>query len=63
MNKNDIAIGTITKFIITGTDRQGKRFKIESNSYTYACCINLWNGSVWALLENGKRKLLKRVIN
>ena len=59
----DIPIGQIAKFHVTGKDRNGKRFKIETNSYSYACMINLWQGSVWALLETGKRKLLKRVYN
>lgn len=60
---SNIPIGQIKTFLVTGIDRNGKRFKIESSSYEYACMINLWNGSVWAVLENNKRKLLKRVIN
>lgn len=60
---NNSLIGQIKQFDITGKDRSGKRFKIETSSYTYACMINLWNGSVWAVLESGKRKLLKRVYN
>ena len=60
---NNIPIEQIKTFIVTGKDRSDKRFKIETSSYTYACMINLWNGSVWAVLESGKRKLLKRVYN
>lgn len=60
---NNIPIGQIKTFLVTGIDRNGKRFKIESSSYEYVCMINLWNGSVWAVLENNKRKRLKRVIN
>lgn len=59
----DIPVAQIKQFIVTGKERSGKRFKIETSSYTYACMINLWNGSVWALLETGKRRLLKRVYN
>ena len=60
---SNIAIGQIKNFVVTGIDRSGKRFKIQTSSYTYACMINLWNGSVWAVLENNKRKRIKRVIN
>ena len=48
-------------FKITGIDRAGKRFYIETSIYNYACMINLYSGSVWAVLESGKKKLLKRV--
>ena len=60
---NNIPIAQIKSFHITGIDKNNKRFKIETSSYTYACMINLWNGSVWAVLENNKRKRIKRVIN
>ena len=62
MNKG-IPIGQIKHFLITGVDRSNKRFTLQYNSYQQACMINLWNGSVWAVLENNKRKLLKRVTN
>ena len=61
MNTINIPIGQIKTFRVTGKDRNGKRFVINSNSYSYVCMINLWSGSVWAVLENGKKKLLKRV--
>lgn len=61
MDSNNIPIGQIKSFRITGKDGSGKRFAIESNSYSYACMINIYKGSVWAVLENGKKKLLKRV--
>ena len=60
---SNIAIGQIKNFLVTGIDRSGKRFKIQTSSYEYACMINLWNGSVWTVLENNKRKRIKRVIN
>lgn len=53
----------IKRYEITGKDRNGKRFKIRSSSYSYAMCINLYNGSVWAVLNTNKRKLIKRVVN
>ena len=57
----DIPTGQIKIFKITGKDRAGKRFCIETSSYSYACMINLYSGSVWAVLKSGKKKLLKRV--
>lgn len=58
----NIPIAQIKQFEITGLlYRSKKRFKITTSSYMHAMCINLWNGSVWAVLDNNKRKLLKRV--
>lgn len=48
---------------VTGVDRSGRRFRIVTTSHMHAMCINLWRGSVWAVLDNGKRKLIKRVYN
>lgn len=61
MNSNNIPIGQIKTFRITGKKRNGKRFAMETSSYMHACMINLYSGSVWAVLESGKKKLLKRV--
>lgn len=49
-------------YIITGVDVYGKRFRIKTSNYIHAMGINLYNGSVW-LLKNGKRTLIKRVVN
>jgi len=57
----DIPTGQIKAFKVTGKDRNGKRFVIDTLVYSYACMINLYSGSVWAVLESGKKKLLKRV--
>ena len=62
MNKG-IDVKQIKAFLITGVDREGKRFRITTSSYKQACMYNIWQGNVWALLKNDKRKLLKRVIN
>ena len=62
MNTN-IPLGQISTFRVTGLDRNNKRFVLESSNYNYVMMINLWQGSVWAVLENGKKKLLKRVSN
>ena len=53
-------IGELPTYIITGVDRQGKRFKITTCSAEHALGINVWQGSKWKLV-NGKRKLLCRV--
>ena len=57
----NIPVGQIKSFRVTGKDRAGKRFRIETSIYSYACMMNLYSGSVWAVLESGKKKLLKRV--
>ena len=36
---------------------------MKYNNIHDAMSINLWRGSVWALLENGKRKKLRTVYN
>lgn len=53
----------IKEFQITGLyARSSKRFKkITTSDFRYAMSINLWSGSVWAVLHSGKRKLIKRV--
>ena len=58
-----------TKIIVTGVYYQtNKRFKpkvYENNiaGRLTAFGINLWKGSRWGLLPNGKRVLLQRVYN
>ena len=52
------------KFEVTGTRRNGTRFKkMQFSSFSAASMINLWNGSIWGVMENGKRKLLRRIYN
>ena len=51
-------------FQVTGKLRSGKRFKkLNFNSFHAANMINIYNGSVWGVKEDGTRKLLKRVYN
>lgn len=53
-------------FDVTGQlYRSTKRFKRHYSMHYagLAFNINLWRGSVWGILPNGKRKLLKRVFN
>jgi len=50
------------KFIVTGVDVRGRRFKTTSDSYAHVRGINVWRGSKW-LLRDGKRTLLERIYN
>jgi len=51
-----------TKYHVTGVTKLGHRFKLVYSDFITAMCINLWKGSVWEV-KNGKRKLIKRVMN
>jgi hypothetical protein len=55
--------GQLVRYVITGVDTKGKRFRMYTSTLFYADCINLWRGSVWEEDDNGKRRLLKRVYN
>lgn len=50
------------RYIVTGMDRDGRRFRRTFDLPQWALGINLWRGSVWQE-RNGKRRLLKRVTN
>lgn len=49
-------------FLVTGVDRNGKRFSRSFKHMTFIYGINLWRGSRW-LVRDGKRKLISRVYN
>jgi hypothetical protein len=49
-----------TVYIITGTDRSGKRFRIETLTPQH---YNIWKGTLWELLDNGKRKKVREYWN
>lgn len=51
---------TGTKYVITGVDKKGKRFKIETETPQH---YNIWKGTLWKLDENGKRKKVKEYFN
>lgn len=64
----EINIEDYTGFIVTGRlYRSNKRFKLSYSGnqagFSTANSINLWNGTMYGLLPNGKRKILKKVIN
>jgi hypothetical protein len=55
-----------SRFIVTGKDVRGKRFRMTygSEAARFAFAINLYNGSVFGVrVSDGKRELLKRVQN
>jgi hypothetical protein len=49
-------------YVVTGVDRDGKRFRMTFDNWKNAHGINLWRGSKW-LLRSGKRWLITRVRN
>jgi hypothetical protein len=51
-------------YVITGTDRNNRRFRMQYESWFMARNINLWRGRVYGVLKTtGKRVLLKTVLN
>jgi len=51
-------------FITTGRYyNSNKKFRSRYEKSFHAFSINLWNGRVWGVTKEGKRKLLKQVIN
>lgn len=64
----NIPVARIISFSITGINRNGKRFKKlykqgENNrtAYETVMMFDLSCGSVWCNLEDGTRRLLKRI--
>jgi hypothetical protein len=50
----------MSKFVITGTLKNGKRFKpIYTNTPE---CYNIWKGTLWDI-SSGKRKKVKDYFN
>lgn len=52
----------MTRFKIIGTDRSGKRFRIETDNAQYASGINAYRGSLWENID-GTYKLVRRYYN
>lgn len=48
------------KYLVTGVDRSGKRFRLCYTNWVMAQGINLWTGCRW-LIRDGKRYLINRV--
>lgn len=50
------------RYIVTGVDRNNRRFKRTYADWCWAAGINVWRGSKW-LERAGRRYLLVRVFN
>lgn len=51
----------MTKYVITGKDRSGRRFKpIHTNTPWH---YNIWQGTVWEKQPDNTRKKVKEIIN
>lgn len=50
------------KYVVTGVDCSGKRFRIETENWHHAKSINVWRGTRW-LLRGGKRWMIGSVYN
>lgn len=60
-----IDLQDFSKFIVTGFYYNStRRFRQVHSNGRHALGINLWNGRVWGIRkDNGKRQLIKRVVN
>ena len=50
------------RYLVTGVDRDGKRFTRQYSVWYMAASVNVWKGSLW-LLRDGKRYLIRTVTN
>lgn len=50
------------RYVVTGVDRNGRRFRQTYGSWLHAYSINLYRGSRW-LERPGHRKLISRISN
>lgn len=50
-------------YVIPGTLRNGKRFRLQYADKATALSINLWRGNVWEVNASGRRKRIKSVYN
>jgi hypothetical protein len=51
----------IFKYVITGILRNGKRFKPIYTNHPEN--YNIWQGTLWRILPNGRRKKIRDYIN
>lgn len=50
------------KYVVTGRDCNGKRFRHTTASWLLADSVNVWSGTVW-LVRDGKRFVVRRTSN
>jgi len=59
--KDHPIINHVTQYVITGITKNGKRFKpIRTETPQH---YNIWKGTIWVILSNGKRKKLQTINN
>lgn len=51
----------LKSYVITGKLRDGTRFKPIFTKHPYH--YNIYEGSIWEIKEDGKRKLINRICN
>lgn len=54
---------TYVRYVATGLDAQGRRFRIASHIWLHIQAINIYRGTRWGILPSGKRVVLERVYN
>ena len=50
------------QYLVTGVDRNGKRFRRGFPSFHMARCLNAWQGNIW-LVRDGRRYRIQRINN
>lgn len=50
------------KYLVTGVDCSGRRFRLVLGTWQHADGINLWRGTKW-LLRNGKKHKISTTTN
>lgn len=66
-SKSPVVNGTWTHqtgdaYLVTGTDRDNKKFRMEFKDWPQAQGINVWRGTKW-LIRDGKRYIIQRIYN
>ena len=51
------------RYVITGTDCRGRRFKVSIENYHQASYYNIWRGNLWEIQEDGHRKRIRSWYN
>lgn len=57
----------VSSYVVTGLDRAGRRwrrfFSGDREGFRWACMMNPWQGTLWAIDHDGRRHRLKRWVN
>jgi hypothetical protein len=49
-------------YLVTGTDRDGRRFRATCSTWRHASSINIWRGSRW-LIRDGRKFRINTTCN